>query len=327
MGLPRANRWRFGKVERRLPLYFPSVSSVKTGLAPVDYVCVLNRLTGGEQYLVSAYDLMRSDPETRNTLVKEIHAAQCVDTMVLMDSGNYESFWKVPSKPWTPVEFHEALRVAKPIVAFGFDHQEPPPDQGDHLRQLNAQQEADRAIVGDTTIIPIIHGPPEVLAQLCPALAQDQHLDAIAVTERSLGAGVLERTKAVRALREALDRTGRYVVLHLLGTGNPISIALYANAGADSFDGLEWCQTVVDHETALLHHFSQGDFFRLQTKWGSADVAYIPRTLAHNLAFYRDWMSRLADALALGNGEAFCRHNVAERIYVQCAAEFGWEKE
>ena len=143
--------------------------------------------------------------------------------------------------------------------------------------------------------------------------------------ERVLGSGILERTKAVRSIREALDRIDRYVVLHLLGTGNPISLALYANAGADSFDGLEWCQTVVDHESALLHHFSQGDFFRLQTRWGSIDIAYLPRTLAHNLEFYWDWMARLGDALSEDAGSEFCRHNFPERIYVQCAAAFGWE--
>lgn len=327
MGLLRASSWRIGKAERRLPLYFPSVSSVKTSLATVDYVRVLNRIVGGDQYLVSAYDLMRSDPDTRATLVSELHAGQTAGTMVLMDSGNYESFWKVPQQPWTPEEFHEALRVVRPIVAFGFDYQAPPADRRDHLRQLNAQHEADCAVIGDTTIVPIVHGRPEALEHLCPALVRDQNIDAIAVPERSLGGGVFERAKAVGALRKALDQTGHYVVLHLLGTGNPISLALYANAGADSFDGLEWCQTIVDHETALLHHFSQGDFFRQQTKWGRADVSYITRTLAHNLAFYLDWMNRLADALALGDGETFCRHNVAERIYVQCAAEFGWEGE
>ncbi|WP_182212931.1 hypothetical protein [Stenotrophomonas acidaminiphila] len=74
------------------------------------------------------------------------------------------------------------------------------------------------------------------------------------------------------ALRKALDDNGRYVGLHLLGTGNPISIALYAWAGADSFDGLEWCQTVVDHDTGLLFHLSQSDFFRRQTAWGESDT-------------------------------------------------------
>jgi hypothetical protein len=326
MDLKRASAWLSGKLQRRLPLYFPSVSSVKTNWPPVDCVRVLNRIAEGEQYLVSAYDLMRGDWTAREALIGELRTSGNADTLVLMDSGNYESFWKSPNSPWEPGEFHEALRIAKPQVAFGFDNQEPPADYAGYLQQINMQYEADRSIIGRATIVPIVHGSPQLLAKLCPAIVQDQDIDAIAVPERSLGAGIFDRVKAVGVIREALNRTGRYIVLHLLGTGNPISLALYSNAGADSFDGLEWCHTVVDHETALLHHFSQGDFFRRQTKWGGIDVSYIPRTLAHNLEFYRDWMSRLVDALAVDEGETFCRHNFPERIYVQCAAELGWEQ-
>ena len=316
--------WEIGLIKRALPLYFPSVSSVKTGRDPIEYVRVLNKLVGGTQYLVSAFDVMRCTQKTQDDLASEIGQAIASGTVVLMDSGNYESYWKAPHKRWMPTEFHDALRIVKPTIAFGFDDQEPPIDQKDHLRQLNAQHEAD-ITASSTTVIPIVHGSPDHLMLICPLLVRDQRLAAIAVPERVLGAGIFERKKAVRALREALDKTGEHVMLHLLGTGNPTSIALYANAGADSFDGLEWCQTVVDHETALLHHFSQGDFFKSQTKWGDSDVSYVPRTLAHNLTFYADWMKRLANAIAENDGTAFCRHNISRRIYVQCASEFNWE--
>jgi hypothetical protein len=36
--------------------------------------------------------------------------------------------------------------------------------------------------------------------------------------------------------------------------GNPWSIAVLTAAGADSFDGLEWCRVTVDRRTAQLHH-------------------------------------------------------------------------
>lgn len=322
----RANCWRLPNTTRRLPLYFPSVSSVKSGLAPDDYVNVLNQVVMGEQYLVSAFDLMRCSPDSQEGFVRGIRAAQSAGTVVLLDSGNYESFWKAPHQPWTAAEFHDALGLVRPMVAFGFDDQYPPSNYADHLRQLNAQYETDCRASAETAIIPIVHGDIEALVRQCPALARDQKLIAIAVPERSLGAGIFERARTVRALRAALDQTGQNVVLHLLGTGNPTSIALYTNEGADSFDGLEWCQTVVDHETGLLHHFSQGDFFRQQSRWGRSDISYIPRTLAHNLEFYRDWMSRLADALEVDGVKEFCRHNVTERVYVQWAAEFDWER-
>ena len=98
-----------------------------------------------------------------------------------------------------------------------------------------------------------------VAEQLFPVL--------LAVPERALGDGIIARTLSVRRLRQALDKLGFYCPLHLLGTGNPLSIAVYAMAGADSFDGLEWCQTVVDHQTGKLFHFQQWDLFKDQTDW------------------------------------------------------------
>jgi len=155
-------------------------------------------------------------------------------------------------------------------------------------------------------------------------VASETGVPMLAVPERRLGDGVIERARAVRAVRSELDKQGRYVALHLLGTGNPISIALYAAMGADSFDGLEWCQTVVDHDSALLYHLSQADFFAGQTAWGDAELSFQARTLAHNLEFYAAWMHRLRAAMAAGSVVDFCRHNFPDRAFQLCAPAFEW---
>ena len=77
-------------------------------------------------------------------------------------------------------------------------------------------------------------------------VAKELDCNVIAVPERELGDGILERSKSVRRIRRVLDNTGRYRLIHILGTGNPYSILLLAAAGADLFDGLEWCRTVAD---------------------------------------------------------------------------------
>jgi len=69
-------------------------------------------------------------------------------------------------------------------------------------------------------------------------------------------------------------------------------------AGADSFDGLEWCQTVVDHETGRLFHLQQWNLFKGQTDWGNNGVLpYIQSALMHNLGFYQTFMAQLREAL------------------------------
>jgi queuine/archaeosine tRNA-ribosyltransferase len=149
----------------------------------------------------------------------------------------------------------------------------------------------------------------------------------LAVPERRLGDGVLERAPAVKAIRSSLNELGRYVILHLLGTGNPISIALYSAMGADSFDGLEWCQTVVDHESGLLYHLSQADFFAGQTAWGDDQkLSFQARTLAHNLEFFSDWMRRMRDAVSQDRLAEFCRSNLPLRAYRHVADVAGWSQ-
>ena len=91
--------------------------------------------------------------------------------------------------------------------------------------------------------------------------------------------------------------------MHVLGTGNPWSIAVLAAAGADSFDGLEWCRVVVDRQTHRLNHFQHFDFFNHQARLASSpvtaaaavsdDVGFAGRAGLHNLDYYADLASRL----------------------------------
>jgi len=306
------------------PVFFPSISTVKTALRPAQYLATLHSLRDMNRYfLVSAFDLDRSGDG--DELTQWLTAAQGTGATVLMDSGNYESYWKDEQAAWRQSDFHDVLRRFSCSFAFGFDEQNPPADPDSHAQLVVERWRNDQAAAGSRVIVPIVHETAETLPNLCARIAQETHVPMVAVAERRLGDGVFERTRSVAALREALNSTGRYVGLHLLGTGNPISIALYAWAGADSFDGLEWCQTVVDHDTGLLFHLSQSDFFRQQTAWGDDDISFQARTLAHNLTFYTDWMQRLRQAAHADGVIDFCRFNFPSRVFRQCATTFGWE--
>lgn len=309
-----------------LPVYFPSISSVKTALRPREYIHLLSSLGGlNGQFLVSAFDLAHIDqPQpTQAALASARHAG----IVTLMDSGNYESFWKNAQIDWKQADFHKMLAEFSCDLAFGFDEQQPPANADAHVALVAARWQADRTAAGRCQIIPIIHGLARDLPALCAAVAAKTSVTMLAVPERRLGDGVLERARAVSAIRAALNELGRYVVLHLLGTGNPISIALYSAMGADSFDGLEWCQTVVDHETGLLYHLSQAEFFAGQTAWGDDDkLSFQARTLAHNLEFFSDWMRRLRDAVNQDRLPEFCRSNLPARASRHVAEVAGWSQ-
>ena len=281
-----------------LPCFFPSVSSVKTNLMPVDYIELLAAAVY-PLYLVSAYDIAGSSPEHQQRIHCAIRQTRTRGSVILLDSGNYEGFWK-GAIDWCPNRFHAICNTYDHDIGFCHDNQHPPhtPDAiaEDVISGVLRDQEHSLG-----TVVPIVHGPADLLPEAVRKVAEQTYPVLIAVPERALGEGIIARARSVRKIRRALDKLDFYCPLHLLGTGNPISIIAYTIAGADSFDGLEWCQTVVDHETAHLFHFQQWDFVRDQTAWGSnVTLPYIQAALMHNLDFYATLMPRLHESAQQG---------------------------
>ena len=312
-----------GSKQIQTPAYFPSISSVKTARKPLDYLSVLSALSGvADKFLVSAFDLipLKDEPAAKNC----IDAARNSGSVVLMDSGNYESFWKNAQASWKQPAFHAALEAYSCDIAFGFDEQAPPDDEDEHVNLIVNRWRLDQGRAGACLIVPIVHGNSDALPDLCRKVAHQTGVNFIAVAERRLGDGVIDRALAIRAIRQSLDSLGRYVFLHILGTGNPISMAVFSVEGADSFDGLEWCQTVVDHDSGFLFHLSQADFFIGQSAWSDTDFPFHIKVLSHNLEFYRDWMDRLHRAETKKLKMEFCQFNFPSRIYRICAESLEW---
>lgn len=295
----------------QFPCFFPSVSSVKTNLMPVDYVELLNA-AAHPLFLVSAYDIANAPADHRTRLDAALNRSKKDGTAILMDSGNYERFWK-GDLTWDTAELHETAGISEHNLCFCYDNQEPPNTAeaiaADVVSSVLRDQEHSLG-----TVVPIVHGETELLAAAAQQVAEQLYPVILAVPERALGEGIVARTRTVRSIRKALDELGFYCPLHLLGTGNPLSIIIYAMAGADSFDGLEWCQTVVDHETGQLFHFQQWDLFRHQTDWGGNDaLPYIQSVLMHNLSFYRQFMDNLRESIKNGVSANFLRRFSSEK--------------
>jgi queuine/archaeosine tRNA-ribosyltransferase len=294
-----------------LPCFFPSVSSVKTNLMPVDYIELLDA-AAHPLFLVSAFDIANCLPDQRSRMNAALTRSRGRGAAILMDSGNYEGFWK-GGLAWTPDRFHEVARVSEHHLCFCYDNLDPP----DSARAI--ADDVVSSVLRDQehalgTVAPIIHGSTEMLPTAARMVAEQLFPVLLAVPERALGDGIFARIRTLRRLRKALDDLGLHCPLHLLGTGNPLSIAVYAMAGADSFDGLEWCQTVVDHESGRLFHFQQWDLFRDQTEWGNnGALPYIQSALMHNLVFYGTFMADLREVLMNNMAETFLRRYAPDK--------------
>lgn len=306
-----------GGATLRLPCFFPSVSSVKTNLRPADYVELL-AASKHPLYLVSAFDIANAGPDDETRLRTALGASRNGGTVILLDSGNYEAYW-MKDTAWNVDTFHSISRAFQNDLCLCYDNQQPGSSISAIADDVVASVLRDQAhAIG--TIVPITHGPADLLPAALQKVAKELCPVLLAVPERTLGDGILARVRTVRRIRQALDSLGSYCPLHLLGTGDPVSIICYSLAGADSFDGLEWCQTAVDHRSGSLLHFHQWDFVRDQTEWGAnRSLPYIQSVLMHNLTCYSRFMRELQDGLAAG-----CAREVAGKYLHSDVAAILW---
>ncbi|HZK61314.1 MAG TPA: hypothetical protein VFC41_04510, partial [Anaerovoracaceae bacterium] len=277
-----------GKKILQLPCFFASVSSVKTSFSPADYVEFLEAF-GYPSYLVSAYDVINSKPSLNKFNNIKIQFKEERDSVILLDSGNYEAYWLRDSE-WNSKSYDEALKIVAPDMFLSFDS------------AWNNIQADSNSLIDNSAIfnnsIPIVHGNPVDMASKVIDLATSNDGKMIAIPERELGDGIIQRAKTLTDIRTKLDDMGIFLPLHLLGTGNPLSILLYSACGADSFDGLEWCQTAVNPQNNHLIHFSQRDMIECDCPACNAgEDSYSATTLGHNLLYYLEWMDTIQNYL------------------------------
>jgi hypothetical protein len=279
------------------------VSSVKTRYKPLHYIKILTLLKH-PLFLVSAYDICKSGPGDQKQIRKLLNSAYGDGRALITDSGNYESYWK-QDKGWKIKDYQEFLK-SKYHFHYAFSYDKRDQDVGKRaayriINELETRVKTEQKYT-ECSIIPIVHSPLPSLISVVKDVVSRLSPIMVAVPERELGAGIIEKVKTIKAIRVELNRSGQYYPIHLLGTGNPLSMLIYSKYGADSFDGLEWCQTTVNHETGLLYHFQQREFFKDNCPYcQDHSLEYDPATFGHNLYFYSKWMKSIQDSIASEN--------------------------
>lgn len=311
---PNEVEFELGARNLSAPAFFPSVSSVKASLLPVEEVELLSALMA-DHLLISAYDYAHSDASDLSAMAYAVQKVRANGSVVLLDSGNYEGYWH-RDLTWTRDQFHTAALALPCDAVFTYDEHFAG-GASDIVNSIVAGANADSRALPDVFLIPIVHvsrTDSDKATAVLTGVARELSLRLMAVPERELGDGIFARSHRIRAIRNALLDAGLDTSLHILGTGNPLSLLAYSAAGADSFDGLEWCHTIVDHTTALLFHFQQYDLFRDQTRYGDGALPFAVAGRAHNLAFLGEWMRILREGRKLGDYEpTFLSEHVGKR--------------
>lgn len=329
----RPRKFRLREKTIDLPCFVRSVSSYETQLLPLPALKALLLYPTSGAVLVSAYDSYLPDnPDDaarthHQNLISLLEKLDERGDSIFLDSGNYEAFRKGENedvckdaeKAWTQGKFIRSLRTTPCTYAFSFDNLSPANDAdeivSDAIGRVTSAQELSRL----DHVLPILHVPKkadgshrsELFPDMFLKVAEELAPPIIAAPEREFGDGLYNRARIVYQIRHQLARLGRYQPIHLLGTGNPISIAIFAMAGADFFDGLEWCRTVADRATGLLYHHQQYDFFRTQTKMSQHDIVreaatderidFYAKMAFHNLDVFDQWMQEVQDAISEGS--------------------------
>jgi len=292
-----------GGTSLSLPCYFPGISSIKAHLQPSEYLRVI-RSFNYPLFLISAYDMVKCGEADRESMKKMLLDAVNNQVAVILDSGNFESFW-LKDETWTVERFHGCLRDCPYHFALCWDNDlQKMADGSATARRITVETERcvtiDQEQATRGTVLPIVHAPTALLPQVSYEVASRLRPAMICIPERELGDGILARAETTARIRRTLNRTGEYYPIHLLGTGDPLSMLVYVSAGADSFDGLDWWQSTVDTEKGQLHHFQNREFFGATSAYLPTGLPYTLETLAHNLHFYRTWMQDVQDSVTSG---------------------------
>lgn len=300
-----------------LPSFVYSLSTFETQLDPRDGLELALALRT-PACLVSAYDVHQYIKGRDRSFMRSVDALMPSSTALFLDSGNYEATRKADHRSkknpdgWSPEKFWDVAAAVPAQIVFTYD----PPVSDDRF--------ADAAKVVDDVVERYVRDLMKTgldCSQLCPIVHVPQNLRStkgiaeglvyetakalqptvVAIPERELGDGLRARMQTVKAIRRKLNELGRYQPLHILGTGNPISIAALAACGGDLFDGLEWCRTAANYETNNLMHFQQFDLLvasfggRIRNE-GARGIAETPdapfalRVASFNHDYFQAWM-------------------------------------
>ena len=240
-----------GRADVVTPTYFPAISGTGTNAPPLDLIGLVSA-SSFPRMLVSAYDLARMSKREQQRARGLASKFGKTQGTIMLDSGSFESFWlRDPS--WTFQAYAKLVRIYHTELYCSFDRYDlwSRTKKGAVAEQLRLAGLSAKLAPGSTCML-IVRGPvPSRLAETVSRLLGRSTIliRAIAIPERECGGSLLTRAETVSRVRQILDEKSDKIMLHLLGCGHPLSLAVYSFCGADAFDSQDWSQLAVDRST------------------------------------------------------------------------------
>lgn len=246
------------------PLLVPSFSSRgfgfrRDGSAEIKTIYEVASEFLADTMLVSAYDLHQGHLEP---------VEHAVVDLTFVDSGGYETSDEpdlssvydqpVEAKPWSAAALKEVLDgwpEHVPAVLVSFDSPDVRQPLADQVEAAKTLMDAYPGQLQALLVKPETESQRYVQVKL--VAEQAKLLDGfhiVGFTEKELGGSILKRMEALATIREAMDDAGITAPIHVYGSLDPITSALYFLSGAEIFDGLTWLRYGFVEGVACYYH-------------------------------------------------------------------------
>lgn len=284
----------------RAPLYFPAISSI-TSRHNVRNLLAMLLKAEYPLLLISAYDFYYNFSFSR-TLINSIQRYLKRKNVLFLDSGGFESYWN-NDKEWSFERYTDVVNRVKPDLYSSFDV------DAAKVIPMNSQSESFESIVRSGAILaereylPIFHGEtPAKLVNVVKSFLKRYPTGVryIAVAERECGFTLKERTRTISQIVKDIAENGDGQHLHLLGCGQPLSMALYSSLGVKTFDSRDWMRSTFDEEKLILRDFSHLELLSCKCVVCKKIKDPLQKTIFHNLRAYLAHMEKIRDNLGKG---------------------------
>jgi queuine/archaeosine tRNA-ribosyltransferase len=285
----------FGKKVLSTPTYFPAISGAKSRI-PFDQLFVFLANSEFPRILISSYDFSKLDKKAKKIIVSSISSYSDKGNFLFLDSGGYESFW-LRDLTWNFDLYKEAVLKIDSDFYTSYDYSPNTPDNVTDFKDAVLLINKSKDLSKNSQFIPVVHGesPKNVVNNLEKFLRLKENPNQmVAIPERDCGVLLSQRAKTVQALRRVLNESDEKIILHLLGCGHPVSMAVYSYCGADSFDSIDWMRIFINRDTLGIYSHSNSELVKCEcvvcSKRGEDPYKKI---LLHNLVFYQDYVLKI----------------------------------
>lgn len=288
---------------KHTPLFFPSISSCGLKINVSTLVETIKSIDF-DTVLVSCYDVYHHNEDKKFDFINDR-----TNKLSFFDCGCYESNW-FNDHNWDFSKYDQVLKSATFDFYTSFDtYMNEQNDYEKYKKDTYTSINNSEKSAPQSVLFPVIHNTTQnEVINLTQDLVNDEiiKLKAIAYSERDLGNNVLDVISNLKKIRAILNNHNEEILLHVLGCGDPKTLAMYLFCGVDSFDSRDWAKRTINHNNNLTYPLNYLDAIECNCPiCQTPDQTYVSKFLLHNLLYYQKYMNTI-------------RHHIQQGTFNEC---------